>query len=526
MEQKSSSPSTVRGLFPDWFTRSRKGIMLALLLLVLFALAYAQSPLFTSNQNQYFLRGAAMAGVGDLADDWLVSTKDSTPVFSFLARLVFQYFDPVLFYMIYAVLLGLFLLSLVGICYSLQPEMQPRFALMLTVLLITLHSAALRYVLGRIPGDHWEYLLEAGFAGQRLLGPVLQPSSFGVLLLFSIFLYMRRKPFAAVLMAVLAATVHPTYLLSAAALTLAYMAGTWLETRKLKQPMLIGLAALAAVLPVLAYVAGSFTPTSAEVTRRAQELLVTFRIPQHTQIAMWFDVTAVFKLLMLTGALVLTRRTRLFPLFLVPSSVMVLLTGLQVALDSNQMALLFPWRLSTWLVPLSLAVLASAALKLLLTRYDQLKPVPLILAGSVLLVVLLAAVGGAKFRIEYQRRQADPAVPMMAYVRKHSEGEQVYMIPPKLQIFRLQTGEPVMVEFKSIPYQDEEVLEWYNRVKLAQNFYRNKIEYIDCDRLDEASELYGVTHVVLGKNQLGLSCPGMEEQYRDDAYGVYLLDPE
>ena len=49
---------------------------------VLFAVAHTQSPLYYSNQNQYFLHGLAAAGYGHLSDDWLANTADPTPVFS------------------------------------------------------------------------------------------------------------------------------------------------------------------------------------------------------------------------------------------------------------------------------------------------------------------------------------------------------------------------------------------------------------------------------------------------------------
>jgi len=488
-------------------------------------LAYAQAPLFTSNQNQYFLRGAALAGVGDLQSDWLVNTRDSTPVFSMLVYLVFRFLHPYTFYIIYALLLGLYLTALTGILRT-QHAVSLRTGLVQVGLLFALHSAALRFVLSRIPGDRWEYLLEAGFAGQRLLGPVLQPSSFGVLLLVSIFAYLRRRPVAAVLLAVLAATVHPTYLLSAASLTLAYMIGSLMEERTLRKPLTIGMAAMAAVLPVLAYTLISFSPTSAAATSQAQELLVTFRIPQHTQISMWFDATAVIKLLLTAAALLVTRRSRLFTVLLVPTLVMVLLTAAQVVLDSNQLALLFPWRLSTWLIPVSTAVTADAGLRWFVRRFGHVLEQAWVPAAVIGLAVLLALVGAVKFGIESRRKAADPAHPMMAYVREHAEGDQLYMIPPKLQVFRLETGEPAMVEFKSIPYQDREVLEWYERVRLAQYFYRDRVEYINCDLLGEAAGNYEVTHVVLAEDQLGVDCPDLLELFRDDAYGVYRLAGE
>jgi hypothetical protein len=36
---------------------------------------------------------------------------------------------------------------------------------------------------------------------------------------------------------------------------------------------------------------------------------------------------------------------------------------------------------------------------------------------------------------------------------------------------------------------------------------------------------YGVTHIVLGPEQLGQRCPEMQERYFDGYYAVYALEP-
>ena len=59
----------------------------------LFGVSYAQSPLYTSNQNQYFLHGFAKAGFGFLQNDWLANVTDSTPVFSWLSQLTYTFLD-------------------------------------------------------------------------------------------------------------------------------------------------------------------------------------------------------------------------------------------------------------------------------------------------------------------------------------------------------------------------------------------------------------------------------------------------
>jgi len=57
--------------------------------LLLFGLAYAQSPLFESNQNTKFISGLAQAQYRDVAADWMAGITDPFPMFSHL--LVWQY---------------------------------------------------------------------------------------------------------------------------------------------------------------------------------------------------------------------------------------------------------------------------------------------------------------------------------------------------------------------------------------------------------------------------------------------------
>ena len=55
---------------------------LPLVCAVLFAVAHTQSPLYYSNQNQYFLKGVANGTDTPLSHDWLVTTADPVPAFS------------------------------------------------------------------------------------------------------------------------------------------------------------------------------------------------------------------------------------------------------------------------------------------------------------------------------------------------------------------------------------------------------------------------------------------------------------
>jgi hypothetical protein len=496
---------------------------------LLFGLAYAQSPLYTSNQNQYFLHGAARAGIGDLARDWLANTVDSVPVFSLLVEAVYHSLPAVAFYLIYIVLLGVYVFSLYMIGVEIFDLRRPPARLVFLVGLTLVHSAALRFVVTWLLGVEWDYLFDGGVAGQRLLGPVLQPSSFGVLLLLSIALFLQRRLYLAVGAAVAAATIHPTYLLSAATLTLGYMLVDWREARSLRHPALVGLSALALVAPIGAYVFRHLGPSASGVAREAQRILVEFRIPHHAVVSEWLDLTVFFKLGIIVGGLWVARRSRLAAVLAFCLAMMVGLTLVQVAARSDTLALMFPWRLSVMLVPIGTALLTAwLAIKVLgWIGTAGRKHEPWFPTVSWLLGVTLALAGIVRFTLELGQARTNPARPMMAFVAGSRLPGDVYLIPPRLQEFRLATGTPALVDFKSIPYLDVEVLEWYERVRMADWFYRDRIEYVDCGLLDRFRDEYGVTHIVLDQPLLGLTCPGLgQELYRDESYGVYrMADP-
>src|SRR5262245_33412603 len=86
-----------------------------LLWALVFSLACCQAPLYYSNQNQYFLHGLATAEHGFLAEDWLAGTRDPTPFFSLLVSLTHRFLPAATFHLYYALLLGVYLFSLLGL---------------------------------------------------------------------------------------------------------------------------------------------------------------------------------------------------------------------------------------------------------------------------------------------------------------------------------------------------------------------------------------------------------------------------
>src|SRR5438445_11000945 len=89
------------------------GVLPALFWAAAFVAACGQPPLYFSNQNQYFLHGLAAAGRGDLGHDWLANTLDPTPAFSAGVGWLYTHAGEWAFYGVYAILQGVYFVSLV-----------------------------------------------------------------------------------------------------------------------------------------------------------------------------------------------------------------------------------------------------------------------------------------------------------------------------------------------------------------------------------------------------------------------------
>jgi hypothetical protein len=134
---------------------------------------------------------------------------------------------------------------------------------------------------------------------------------------------------------------------------------------------------------------------------------------------------------------------------------------------------------------------------------------------------LLAIAGGIRFGIEYYEKIQAKEQAMYKFVQvTHQDGEK-YLIPIKMQDFRLETGAPIFVDFKSIPYLDDEVLEWYRRIQLATKFYDN--EYLECSSL-EGLRQEGISRVIFESNDSPIACEQALEIYRDSNYSIYQIN--
>jgi len=417
-----------------------------------------------------------------------------------------------------------YVFSLAGIIGELLNLQPPHRTLAVLFLILAIHSAGFRFLVSRFINPEWSFLLEGGLAGQRVLGQVFQPSAFGVFLMLAIFLYIHKRTYLALAAVALAATFHPTYLLSGAILTSAFMAAELIDKKPLLRVLGMGVFTAALVLPILAYVFSGFATTPPEMAGQARDILVNYRIPHHARVSDWLNASAYLQLGLVCATLLSLRGTKLFPVVLVSSLMVAALTALQVITTSDFLALLLPWRLSVVLVPLSvtylLARLLSPAMDWIERQGDkaQKASVYFCLSGISLLMIL----GSVRFEIELSEKGTSPENAVMAYVRQNKSPQDVYLVPVKLQDFRLASGAPIFVDFKAIPYRDREVLEWYRRVHLAEKFYRVKKER--CETLELIRQSSQITHAVIERGETIPSCGEWQMVYADDFYQIAKLN--
>ncbi len=496
------------------------GILYFILLSLLMVLIYTQKPLFTSNQNQYFLHGMAKAGLGSLNEDWLANTKEPTPLFSMLVRWTYQGLkNPAWFYFYYAILMGLYSFSLLGILdeFFHIRESTTGFILTATLILI-LHSAAMRFIFNRFFGTNWMFLFDGGAAGQRLLGTVFQPSVFGVFLVVSFYLFIKGHVYWATILAAAAACIHPTYLFTSALLTTGYLLTIIVEEKNFRKALLSGGLALVLVAPILIYIFNNFMGT--EGAAEARHILIDIRIPHHTLTSFWLDFTVLFKITMILFAMLLIRKQKRIAIpMLVIFSGALLLSTYQIITKDSFLALVFPWRPTALLVPLSSSILVAGFSTWVCGLIKKVRIRSILQISCLIILVMLSLAGIWQMNEEFKQYQNLQEAGLYQWVREYSTSGDRFLIPVNIDTFRTNTLRPIYIDYFAIPYRNSDVIQWYHRVLSANKFHDTG----SCLELMYLQHDERITHVITAKDRAQPDCQNLKLVYEDDYFLAYQI---
>ncbi len=95
---------------------------------------------------------------------------------------------------------------------------------------------------------------------------------------------------------------------------------------------------------------------------------------------------------------------------------------------------------------------------------------------------------------------------------------------PKWKISELVTGAPILVDFKSAPNRDADVMKRYERLQWVSWFYQGDPNPFRL--LGQISAQYGVTHVVTERNYRPTQYDSLQVVYKDAYYCIYALAPK
>jgi hypothetical protein len=484
-----------------------------LLFSIAFAVALSQESLYFANQNTKYLHGAAAGGYGWLADDWMAQTVDPLPVFSVLVKWLFELGVPELSYAIFALLAVVWawaLTSIVGSAGLIRRE-RAHVVTFMAGLILT------QAVLAKWP---------RGLASQYLHDHYLQPGVFGVLLMAGIAQSLKGRTVAAIVLVVSASVVHSDYLPTTGACILAFIVGaTKRSPRASRRAIYQALLALVLIAPLAIQLRAIATPTSPETWRRALDILVA-HIPEHTAVAQWFDLGSAGRLAVMALGAWLARDLRLRLVMWSLFAVIVGSMAIVVVFGSELVAAVTPWRASILLMPLSIAVIVARGVARLVSREPQHE-------GRVLLACASFAIAAVALGLWRQGERwsayADAeSMPPIRWVQDHDRRPELYLIPSRdsdFDRFRLETGQPILINWKTHPYKDVEVIEWSERLQEVDRFYSAGSADEACRQLGYLRARYGVSAVVYAISHpvANHECPLVEEAGRAGQYVIARL---
>jgi len=240
---------------------------------------------------------------------------------------------------------------------------------------------------------------------------------------------------------------------------------------------------------------------------------------------MWLMI----KISMIIISLFIIRRTRIFFVVFFCFIFSFGLTVIQIITDNNTLALLFPWRISVFLVPLSFFIIVAAITSWIVVHFPfKGKYIKKIVIPICLILILFVGAKGIEItKQKFHTILSFKSIQIMKWVKDHQHEKDIYLVPPrnihKFGKFRLFTGVPIFVDALTHPYKDKEVIEWYKRIRLAKRFYRRK--FINYNLLlNILAKEYNITHIILIRNEkVNIDTSILLEKYKTSHYSIYKI---
>jgi hypothetical protein len=212
----------------------------------------------------------------------------------------------------------------------------------------------------------------------------------------------------------------------------------------------------------------------------------------------WVTTLDVAKIFMIAAAAYVCRKRNERLAFVISISLFLglVVTVIFAFFDDDRLLLLFPWRVSAVLAPIALVLIVSDALSGLRHTWvgnnQKLLIIPIILlAGSLQFMKIYHDYPGfvpaywieAAFKGGAQNMKVQDRFERMEVIdwAKTQDPADLYLVPLDFEQFRIKSGKPIFVDWKSHPFKDVEVIEWKRRIGVAEKAFESLRE---CKKFD------------------------------------------
>tara|TARA_B100000795_G_C22800537_1_gene441669 strand:+ start:2133 stop:3626 length:1494 start_codon:yes stop_codon:yes gene_type:complete len=472
----------------------------------LFALSIGQFAFFGENHVN-LLRSLANNDYLKLNQDWLANQIDHTPLFTFISSNVIKYTSLIGLNILHIILSLICSLSIFYICkinFS-NYNFKKIIFFWFLILLLLFKEKSFAY----------------GVAGQYILNPAYQPSTFGVLLIASLASFAYRKETLSIILVILSASIHPTYIIQAFFLICGYLIYL-LIYKNYKTFFKVSLLSLILITPIILYLYAKLYINDLQINLEAQLIMAEKRIPHHAMVISWFSYKDLQILLVIFFSLLLTyKEKRLFIPLLFVVLITVILTAIQYFTSSNFLGLLFPWRSSVYIVPICSMIVLTKFLIFVDNRYLK-SHSKLNLYSTVIsffLIIFLSISGileSYKSNKDYKTKY-----PLSNLIKEYERNIVRILIPAKLKQIRLNTGLPIFVDWKLTPFKNDAIIEWYERIKLTNSFYSSTDLENQKKIFVEINNKEQISHILIKDNDKNLVLKDCKILFKESGYLFY-----
>jgi hypothetical protein len=419
------------------------------------------NPFFCSNQNTYFLKGFYLAGY--LQEDWLAGCISTATEFDAIVAFVLNYFPEnyaLVFQMLFAGFYGVFIYFLYRIISYFTTRTKAILTILLTSLLFFSEIFFYLFSFTKIPPSV-AYIPYTGVAGFNLVS-YLQPSTFGILLLPAIYFYLNRKYLISSFLIMFTCLFHTTYILFGGLTLLLVIHELALDKdwKALGKNLLVivpfSIVIYLQLLP--------FIDADTVIAEEGKRILIEERSPHHHIVSKWMSENKsdwVRILVLYLGGFILPNRLK--KLFLFTAGIALLLTIIQYLTNNATLALASPWRMAVIWMPV-----CSSLLMLWIPEkfHDAQNHKYWILFAFILFCMAIY--------VKWFSKDNYLTLPKVAAIERL---EGTLLIPPtgdwgeRSENVRLNYLLPVFVDEKSHPYDPVSVIQWKERMNLANQFY-------------------------------------------------------